>query len=420
MTARVRLRVVGQFLLGVLVLFSGSRGAFGQGRGANSDAPPAVDYLTFAQGAVPVSIGGTGASLGASFEHAVRIVDGDVSVFLFVNRAPANTATEFVYELPALTRFTRFAVPEVRETPSPAQTFTRLVEIHGSTSGPADGYTLLASGTLRAHAGRGEVTEIPIMSRAPVRWVRVRLVGGLDVRQAQSSFEFSEIIGNGTQEPLVPADNFRGHWSGSGVRLELRQDGVSVSGCYDLDGELTGTTSGSILRATGIDRRDRTPSLFILSVAPDGQIRGVRSSNGGPFRLYQGPPAAAGAPGPQCPTLNRPVIGCDTVIHSIAFDFDSAVIRPESTPVLEELFKNLQTDPRGRIVIEGHTSSEGTDAYNLRLSQQRAESVRADLVGRGLAGARVTASGLGESKPIASNADENGRSLNRRVAVTCQ
>jgi OOP family OmpA-OmpF porin len=114
------------------------------------------------------------------------------------------------------------------------------------------------------------------------------------------------------------------------------------------------------------------------------------------------------------------VIGCDAVIHGIAFDFDSAVIRPESTPVLEELFTNLQADPRGRIVIEGHTSSEGTETYNLRLSQQRAESVRADLVRRGLAGARVTATGLGESKPIASNADENGRSLNRRVAVTCQ
>jgi outer membrane protein OmpA-like peptidoglycan-associated protein len=275
------------------------------------------------------------------FEHAVRIIDGDVSGFPFVSRALADTVTEFVYELPALTTFTRFTVPEVRETPSPAQTFTRVVEIHGSASGPTDGYTLLGSATLLAHAARGDVTEIPIVSMTPVRWVRLRLVGGIDVRQAQSFLEFSE-------------------------------------------------------------------------------IRGVRSSNGGPFRLYQGPSVAAGAPGAQCPPLNRPVIGCDAVIHGITFGFDSAVIRPESAPVLDELFKNLQADPRGRIVIEGHTSSEGAEAYNERLSQQRAESVRADLVRRGLADVRVTATGLGESTPIASSADENGRSINRRVAVTCQ
>ncbi|MEQ1757527.1 MAG: OmpA family protein [Vicinamibacterales bacterium] len=390
-----------------------------QARGA-AETPPPVDYLTFAQGAVPISVAGPGASLGANFEHAVKMIDGDSAGFTFVNRAAADTATEFVYELPAPTTFTRFAVPDVRETPSPTQTFTRLVEIHGSASGPADGFTQLGSATLRTHAARGQVTEVPVAVRTPVRWVRLRLVGGINVTQPLSSFEFSELIGNGTQEPVRPSDRFGGRWNGVGVRLELNQTGPAVSGCYDIDGRLTGTVSGSILRATGLDTRDNTPSLFVLSVAPDGQIRGVRSSNGGPFRLYQGPPATAGAAGPRCPPPPQPVLGCNSVIHGINFDFDSATIRAESTPILDELFRNLQADPRGRIVIAGHTSNEGTDAYNLRLSQQRAESVRADLVRRGLVASRVNAAGLGESQPIATNVDENGRALNRRVAVTCQ
>ncbi len=105
----------------------GGRGALPAG-----DVPQRIDYLTFAQGAVPISIGGAGAKLGADFEAAVRMTDGDPTAFTVADRAPAETDTEFVYQLPALTTFDRFAVPNIVETPSPTATFTRLVEVHGS------------------------------------------------------------------------------------------------------------------------------------------------------------------------------------------------------------------------------------------------------------------------------------------------
>src|SRR5687767_6475873 len=73
-----------------------------------ADAPERTDYLTFAQGAVPVSVGGAGAKLGADFEAAVRITDGDATAFTIANRASAETDTEFVYHLPAPTTFDRF------------------------------------------------------------------------------------------------------------------------------------------------------------------------------------------------------------------------------------------------------------------------------------------------------------------------
>ena len=114
---------------------------------------------------------------------------------------------------------------------------------------------------------------------------------------------------------------------------QLRQDGAVVSGCYDQDGDLTGTVTGNVLKALGVDRSDRVPSAFILSVRADGTLLGVRSSNRAPFVVYAGDCAPAGS-GPPCPPPPPAVLGCGAVIHGINFDFDSATIRPDSEPVL--------------------------------------------------------------------------------------
>jgi outer membrane protein OmpA-like peptidoglycan-associated protein len=166
-------------------------------------------------------------------------------------------------------------------------------------------------------------------------------------------------------------------------------------------------------------RRDKTPSAFLLSVAADGGLQGVRSTNGGPFRLYTVAAAPAGTR-VDCGEPTPPTFGCGSIIHSIAFAFDSAEILPASAAVLDELFKGLRGDSSTRIAIESHTSSEGTKDYNERLSQRRAQAVVADLVRRGLPSQRPTAVGIGERRPIATNNDESGRSLNRRVEVKCQ
>jgi outer membrane protein OmpA-like peptidoglycan-associated protein len=392
-----------------------------QSRGGQAVSPPPerIDLLTFAQGAIPVSIGGAGAKLGADFEAAVRSADGDPTPFVIVDGAPAYADTEFVYQLPALTTFDRFAVPNVTETPSPSQTFTKTVEVHGSSTSASSGFTLLASAVLETHKTRGLVTDLKVVAKPGVRWVKVRLVGGIDVMRPTSSFQFSEIVGNGTQATPELATHFQGTWRTGANRLRLTQRGPVVSGCYDTSGVLNGTVTGNILRATGISRSDNRPSAFVLSVSADGAIRGVRSSNNSPFRLYTVATAGAGD-GPECPAPPSPALGCGSVIHGINFGFDSAEIRPESNAVLAELFNGLNADPSSKVLIEGHTSSEGTDQYNLQLSDRRARAVVADLVKRGLATQRLTAVGLGESRPIATNNDESGRTLNRRVEVKCQ
>jgi outer membrane protein OmpA-like peptidoglycan-associated protein len=384
----------------------------------NAGVAERVDYMTFAQGALPISIGGAGAKLGADFEAAVRFTDGDPTPFTFANRATADTDTEFVYQLPALTTFDRFAVPNVVETPSPTTTFTRIVEVHGSATSATDGFRLLASATLDTHRARGLVTELSVTGKFPVRWVKVRVLGGINILQSASFLEFSEIVGNGTQDAPPLATHFDGAWRTQANRVRLVQNGPVVSGCYDSDGDLKGTVTGNLLRATGVNRRDRTPSAFLLSVGTDGAIRGVRSTNGGPFRLYT--LAAAAGTRVDCGEPAPPALGCGSIIHGITFGFDSAEILPASSAILAELFEGLRGDSSTRIAIEGHTSSEGTEDYNDKLSQRRAQAVVADLVRRGLSGQRLTATGIGERRPIATNSDESGRSLNRRVEVKCQ
>jgi outer membrane protein OmpA-like peptidoglycan-associated protein len=380
------------------------------------------DLLTLANGAVPVAVLGSGAERthGVTLNHALRAVDGVRGGFSMVNRATDATDTEFVYALPAATVFDRLAVTDVLETPSPSQTFVRTVEVLGSDAGPDGPWTLLASGELAARAERGMDTDLVVADHAPVRWVKLRTVGGLDMAADLMFLEFSEIVGYGTQDPPPLSTRFTGGWWDRGVRLTLRQDGAAVTGCFDDGGRLEGTVSGSILRAVGEGRGDGVASLFVLGVTDDGQIRGVRSTNGAPFTLYAGAPAAEGGRRVECADDAPPAPGCGSILHGITFDFDSSVIRHESDGLLDQLARSLSADASAEVVIEGHTSSEGSEEYNQGLSERRAVAVVDALVARGVAAGKLSASGVGEARPLASNDDEAGRAMNRRVAVVCR
>jgi outer membrane protein OmpA-like peptidoglycan-associated protein len=90
-------------------------------------------------------------------------------------------------------------------------------------------------------------------------------------------------------------------------------------------------------------------------------------------------------------------------------------ILPRSYPLLTEVAKVLKDRPEIYVRIEGHTDSRGSNSYNLRLSQGRANSVRTFLVQRGIDPVRMQAMGYGEDRPIASNRTRAGRAMNRRV-----
>jgi len=100
----------------------------------------------------------------------------------------------------------------------------------------------------------------------------------------------------------------------------------------------------------------------------------------------------------------------------VLFDFDKSDIRSDAAQALAQLATVIRAYPSGRVELEGHTDSKGDDAYNQRLSQRRAESVKRWLAEReAIAADRFTTRGAGESRPVASNDDEAGRQRNRRV-----
>ncbi len=106
-----------------------------------------------------------------------------------------------------------------------------------------------------------------------------------------------------------------------------------------------------------------------------------------------------------------------TGFEAIAFEFNSSVLKTESYPTLDKLSSSLR-DNGGKVTVAGHASSEGTAAYNVKLSKDRANSVKTYLVNSGVSASNVMTKGYGETKPIASNDTEEGRMQNRRVETS--
>lgn len=105
-------------------------------------------------------------------------------------------------------------------------------------------------------------------------------------------------------------------------------------------------------------------------------------------------------------------------VYGITFDFDSAALRPESMPQIEQLGTLLNENPNLKVVIVGHTDSLGAFDYNLSLSQRRAQSVVDVLIADyGIDPSRMTPAGAGMVAPVATNRTEEGRALNRRVEI---
>ncbi len=101
----------------------------------------------------------------------------------------------------------------------------------------------------------------------------------------------------------------------------------------------------------------------------------------------------------------------------VTFATDSANVRPDLAAEIRSIAANLVSYPNSTIQVIGHTDNTGTAAYNFDLSQRRAVAVRDILLGAGVPSNRLSAAGVGEDRPIASNLTTAGRAQNRRVEI---
>jgi len=127
----------------------------------------------------------------------------------------------------------------------------------------------------------------------------------------------------------------------------------------------------------------------------------------------------------QCPGTPHGVavdaLGCERkgsiTLEGVTFKLNSADLTVDSRPALDRVASDLRKYPRLKIELQGYTDSAGSDQYNLKLSQRRADAVARYLMDAGVPAAQVTARGYGEADPIADNKTAEGRAQNRRVVM---
>jgi outer membrane protein OmpA-like peptidoglycan-associated protein len=177
-----------------------------------------------------------------------------------------------------------------------------------------------------------------------------------------------------------------GGWAAGGAALGILTGGLI---CYAQDGDED--------KDGVFDRRDR---------CPDTPANTPVEHHGCPLPQY---PASVE------PAQSEVITLSDT--GDLLFAFNKSDLTPSAQSQLDSFIPKLQSADVVSIKVIGHTDSVGSDTYNQKLSERRASSVAAYLLGMGLAPDKLTSEGRGESEPVADNETEQGRAKNRRVEL---
>jgi len=150
-----------------------------------------------------------------------------------------------------------------------------------------------------------------------------------------------------------------------------------------------------------MDSVDKCPTVYAQT--PDGCP---------PVAVAAPEPAPAPAPAPAAVPAGKPIM----TFEDVNFDFDKATLRPTAAAKIDKAVAYVK-ETEGEFELKGYADSIGSEAYNLKLSQRRADAVRNAMIKQGAPADRITAKGYGEASPAASNSTKAGRAQNRRVEL---
>lgn len=185
---------------------------------------------------------------------------------------------------------------------------------------------------------------------------------------------------------------------------------------FDARVPLNGAGRGSVAEQSVLSGMRPNPASSLQPSTGDGSTLGGTERRTSELRAVEALKTELGATETDRGTLV-------SLAGDVTFDFDKATIRPEARVSLDKLAELILASDEGQIAIEGHTDSQGDDAYNQRLSEQRAKAVATYLSAKGVSESRLQTSGFGERRPIADNEHADGsdnaagRQRNRRVEV---
>ena len=171
----------------------------------------------------------------------------------------------------------------------------------------------------------------------------------------------------------------------------------------DASGAPVRDSSGACVQTSGINH-------------PDCMPKKVEPPKPAPTPVAPAPvvvpkPVEAPKPAPQ------PVKVAITIQAEALFDFDKSVLKPDGKKSIDEAIVKMKNVDVEMVIATGHTDSVGTDAYNQKLSERRATTVKEYMVSQGIPAAKITTLGKGETQPVATNKTAEGRAKNRRVDI---
>lgn len=300
----------------------------------------------------------------------------------------------------------------------------RDIEVAVSDTSASAGFTPVAAVSLKPGADH---QRFVVSKPGTGRWLR------LTVRSNHGDAEYTELMefrafGQVTAPTPLPTNLSGTYHSKTFGDFHLQQDGASLFGCYDHhDGLVEGGAESGLMRFTWHEGHNSGPAIMVLKRdgrSFEGWWADEGSTTWSPDWDLTKVSDAIGS----CPHWNPRGANSNLVatalsdagrvrLYGINFDLDSDRIRPDAKPVVDQLAAALKANPTWQVQIEGHTDATGTAAHNLELSTLRAQAVKTALVADGIAAGRLTTTGLGQTKPVASNDTDAGRAQNRRVEI---
>lgn len=333
------------------------------------------------------------------------------------------TPKVFVFELAARSQITSlgFDTAQVENRGRGAK------DVKVEISDSKDAFTLIASPSL---APLMDHQKFALKTPASGRYLRLTVLsnwGDSKYMEIMDVYAYGKLLA----KPVLGDDS--GTFKSDYGDFHMQQTGVTVNGCYDhADGLIeNGGFDGRVLDFTWSEAASdgsRHGGPAMLTFADDGQSftgfwwnKGDTNGPGGEWHGTRTSKAIGSCPYWKPGTGNAVEAELKSngsaQLYGILFDTDSDHLKDESKPTLDALVAAAHDQPAWNFSIEGNTDNTGSEAHNVTLSLNRANSVKAYLVNAGVNANRLTTQGFGSSHPVASNDTSLGRSQNRRVEV---